>query len=75
MRRRELRGAEKRTKGCGEEKTLYFGATVCDTIFVMAYRKNHTVRPRQQHGASSTKFYVQCWEHPSKALHGFYKML
>ena len=42
MRRRELRGAEKRTKGaekrtkgaekrtkgCGEEKTLYFGATV-----------------------------------------------
>ena len=26
--RRELRGAEKRTKGCGEEKTLYFGATV-----------------------------------------------
>ena len=28
MRRREIRGAEKRTKGCGEEKTLYFGATV-----------------------------------------------
>ena len=28
MRRRELTGAEKRTKGCGEEKTLYFGATV-----------------------------------------------
>ena len=28
VRRRELRGAEKRTKGCGEEKTLYFGATV-----------------------------------------------
>ena len=28
MRRRELRGAEKRNKGCGEKKTLYFGATV-----------------------------------------------
>ena len=42
MRRREIRGAEKRNKGCGEEKkgcgeekkgcreekTLYFGATV-----------------------------------------------
>ena len=35
MRRREIRGAEKRNKGCGEEKKgcgeekkLYFGATV-----------------------------------------------
>ena len=28
MRRREIRGTEKRNKGCGEEKTLYFGATV-----------------------------------------------
>ena len=30
MRRREVRGAEKRNKGCGEEKTLYFGATVLE---------------------------------------------
>ena len=28
VRRREIRGAEKRKRGCGEEKTLYFGATV-----------------------------------------------
>ena len=27
------RGAEKRTKGCGEEKTLYFGATVLHVLW------------------------------------------
>ena len=33
MRRSEIRDAEKRNKGCGEEKTLYFGATVVKLIF------------------------------------------
>ena len=32
MRRREIRGAEKRNKGCGEEEILYFGATVVNKV-------------------------------------------
>ena len=39
MQRREIRGAEKRTKGCGEEKTLYFGATVHVDYFSFSFNE------------------------------------
>ena len=53
MRRREKGGAEKRKRGCGEEKKLYFGATV-------------EIHPD---GGVLREGWVPCWGSPGEEIH------